>query len=70
MDIEKIPIGRDPPRDVNALIEIPLGGVPVKYGLDKGLRRALRGSLSAYGDVLSRQLRIHPPHAVRRWRSL
>ncbi len=30
MDISKISIGEDPPRDVNALIEIPQGGVPVK----------------------------------------
>ena len=35
MDISKIGIGVDPPRDVNALIEIPQGGVPVKYELDK-----------------------------------
>jgi inorganic pyrophosphatase len=35
MDISKIAIGADPPRDVNALIEIPQGGVPVKYELDK-----------------------------------
>jgi inorganic pyrophosphatase len=35
MDINKISIGADPPRDINALIEIPQGGVPVKYELDK-----------------------------------
>lgn len=35
MDISKIGIGEDPPRDVNVLIEIPQGGVPVKYELDK-----------------------------------
>ncbi|HTZ76616.1 MAG TPA: inorganic diphosphatase [Stellaceae bacterium] len=35
MDIQKIPVGRNPPKDVNAIIEIPLGGVPVKYELDK-----------------------------------
>ena len=35
MDIAKIPVGRHPPKDLNALIEIPLGGVPVKYELDK-----------------------------------
>jgi inorganic pyrophosphatase len=35
MDIAKIAIGVDPPTDVNALIEIPSGGVPVKYELDK-----------------------------------
>jgi inorganic pyrophosphatase len=35
MDISKIPAGRNPPTDVNALIEIPAGGQPVKYELDK-----------------------------------
>ena len=35
MDISRISIGRNPPRDVNAIIEIPVGGVPVKYELDK-----------------------------------
>ena len=35
MDIARIPVGRNPPKDLNALIEIPLGGVPVKYELDK-----------------------------------
>jgi len=35
MDLSKIAVGRDPPRDVNALIEIPLGGPSVKYEIDK-----------------------------------
>ena len=35
MDISKISIGENPPHDVNAIIEIPMGGVPVKYELDK-----------------------------------
>ena len=35
MDISKISIGENPPYDVNAIIEIPMGGVPVKYELDK-----------------------------------
>lgn len=35
MDIRQIPVGRNPPKDVNAVIEIPLGGVPVKYEIDK-----------------------------------
>jgi inorganic pyrophosphatase len=35
VDISKIGIGEDPPHDVNVLIEIPQGGVPVKYELDK-----------------------------------
>ena len=35
MDISKIPIGSNPPYDVNVIVEIPIGGVPVKYELDK-----------------------------------
>jgi inorganic pyrophosphatase len=35
MDLQRIPVGHDPPHDLNAVIEIPLGGVPVKYELDK-----------------------------------
>ena len=35
MNIDKIAIGRNPPFDVNVLIEIPQGGEPVKYELDK-----------------------------------
>ena len=35
MDLSKIAIGRNPPYDVNALIEIPQGGEPVKYEIDK-----------------------------------
>ncbi len=36
MDISKISAGRQPPRDLHAIIEIPLGGLPVKYEIDKG----------------------------------
>ncbi|MBI1200768.1 MAG: inorganic diphosphatase [Phenylobacterium sp.] len=35
MDLSKIPVGQNPPYDVNAIIEIPQGGEPVKYELDK-----------------------------------
>ncbi len=35
MDISKIPVGQNPPWDVNAIIEVPLGSVPVKYEMDK-----------------------------------
>ena len=35
MDVSKIPVGVNPPYDVNAIIEIPQGGEPVKYELDK-----------------------------------
>jgi inorganic pyrophosphatase len=35
MDVSKITAGRNPPSDLHALIEIPVGGAPVKYELDK-----------------------------------
>jgi inorganic pyrophosphatase len=35
MNIDKIAIGQDPPWDLNVVIEIPQGGEPVKYELDK-----------------------------------
>jgi inorganic pyrophosphatase len=35
MDISKVPVGKNPPYDVNVVIEIPMGGDPVKYELDK-----------------------------------
>jgi inorganic pyrophosphatase len=35
MDIGKIPIGRNPPHDINVIVEIPQGGAPVKYEIDK-----------------------------------
>lgn len=35
MDISKIPCGSNPPEDVNVIIEVPIGGEPIKYELDK-----------------------------------
>ncbi len=35
MDMSRITPGRNPPKDIHAVIEIPLGGVPVKYEIDK-----------------------------------
>jgi inorganic pyrophosphatase len=35
MRIDQIPIGVNPPHDVNVLVECPLGGEPIKYELDK-----------------------------------
>ena len=35
MDIKQIPIGKNPPKDVNVIIEIPLSSDPVKYEVCK-----------------------------------
>ena len=35
MNIDKIPVGDNPPESVNVVIEVPVGGEPVKYEFDK-----------------------------------
>ncbi len=35
MDMSKITIGQNPPSDVNVIIEVPKGGEPIKYEIDK-----------------------------------
>jgi inorganic pyrophosphatase len=35
MRIEAIAIGHNPPDDINVIVEVPIGGEPIKYELDK-----------------------------------
>src|SRR5213595_1264391 len=35
MNLDAIKIGHNPPEDVNAIIEVPIGGEPIKYEMDK-----------------------------------
>ncbi len=35
MRIDEIEIGSNPPEDVNVIVEVPIGGEPVKYEMDK-----------------------------------
>lgn len=35
MDLSKIPTGKNPPEDINVVIEVPVDTDPVKYELDK-----------------------------------
>ncbi len=35
MRLDALAIGRNPPEDVNVVIEVPIGGEPIKYELDK-----------------------------------
>jgi inorganic pyrophosphatase len=35
MNIDAIAIGQDPPYDVNVIIEVSIGGEPIKYEMDK-----------------------------------
>ena len=35
MRIDAISVGSDPPNEVNVIVEVPVGGEPIKYELDK-----------------------------------
>ena len=35
MRIDAVSIGRNPPHEVNVIVEVPVGGEPVKYEMDK-----------------------------------
>ena len=35
MNIELLPVGDDPPNNINVVIEVPVGGEPEKYEIDK-----------------------------------
>ena len=35
MNIDAISIGKNPPHDVNVIVEVPIGGEPIKYEMDK-----------------------------------
>ena len=35
MRLDAIPVGHNPPQDVNVIVEVPVGGEPVKYEMDK-----------------------------------
>jgi hypothetical protein len=68
MRIESIAIGDDPPNDVNVIIEVPLGGQPIKYEMDKAagtlfVDRFLYTPMSYPGT------RVRPAYTVRGRRS-
>jgi len=35
MRLDAIPVGKNPPHEVNVVIEVPIGGEPIKYEMDK-----------------------------------
>jgi inorganic pyrophosphatase len=35
MNLDKVSIGRNPPKEVNVVVEVPVGGEPIKYEMDK-----------------------------------
>ena len=35
MNLDNVAVGANPPEDVNVIIEVPIGGEPIKYEMDK-----------------------------------
>jgi len=35
MRLDAIPVGKNPPDDINVIIEVPVGGEPIKYEMEK-----------------------------------
>src|SRR5471030_2983603 len=35
MRVDQIPVGKNAPDDINVIIEVPIGGEPIKYEMDK-----------------------------------
>ena len=35
MNLSAVPTGRNPPEEVNVIVEVPVGGEPIKYEMDK-----------------------------------
>ena len=35
MNLAEVLVGKNPPYDVNVVIEVPIGGEPIKYEMDK-----------------------------------
>jgi len=36
MKLDQIPVGHHAPDDINVIVEVPVGGEPIKYEMDKG----------------------------------
>ena len=66
MRIDAIPVGRNPPHDVNLVIEVPIGADQIRDGQGGGYARGR--PLPLHVDALSGQLRVHPAHTFRRRR--
>ena len=63
MSLLNIPVGANPPHEVNVIIEIPQGGSPVKYEMDKKSGALFVDRFLAHLHVLSGELRLHPAYA-------
>ena len=62
MRIDAIEIGNNPPDDVNVIVEVPYGGEPVKYEMDKNAGTMVVDRILYTAHALPGQLRVCSPH--------
>jgi inorganic pyrophosphatase len=67
MRIDLIPAGDNRAESLNVLIEVPIGGEPVKYEFDKASGALFVDRFLPHPDALSGQLRFRAAHAGRGW---
>ena len=53
MNLEAISVGVDAPNVVNVVIEVPIGGEPIKYEMDKASGALFVDHFFIYADALS-----------------
>jgi inorganic pyrophosphatase len=51
MRLDAISIGNNPPQDINVIIEVPVGGEPIKYEMDKASGTLVVDRFLYYGFV-------------------
>ncbi|MGY3273350.1 inorganic pyrophosphatase [Bradyrhizobium sp. S3.7.6] len=54
MRIDAVSIGKNVPHDVNVIIEVPVGGEPIKYEMDKEAGTLVCRPLPLHADALPR----------------
>ena len=58
------------PHEVNVVVEVPVGGEPIKYEMDKAAGTLVVDRFLLHVDALPGELRLHPAHALGRRRPL
>ena len=60
MRIDAIPIGNSPPDDINVIIEVEIGGEPIKYEMNKEAGTLLESQFKTARDVLKFPDKMEP----------
>ena len=64
MRIDAIAVGLHPPDDINVIIEVPVGGEPIKYELDKEAGTLVVDRFLYTPMRVSRQLRLRAAYPL------